>query len=142
VIERVVFDTSTLIGAALKVGSKPHQALMLAFELCVLCASEQLIAELTEVLNRSRFDRQLPQSNRHKFLAMIRQNAEIFLVDEVAASRLVPPCRDSSDNFVLALALASQADAIVSSDQDLQVLHPWNGIAILTPAQFLSQTEI
>jgi predicted nucleic acid-binding protein len=35
--------------------------------------------------------------------------------------------------------MAVQADAMVSSDQDLLVLHPWRGVAILTPAQFLAQ---
>jgi len=30
----------------------------------------------------------------------------------------------------------------VSSDQDLLVLTPWNGIPILSPAQFLSHAEI
>lgn len=138
-IERVVFDTSTVIGAALKVGSKPHQALMLALDFCVLCGSEQIMAELAEVLNRGYFERRLAQPDRDTFLAMIRKNVEICWVEETAVVSLDPPCRDVSDNFILALALAAQADAIVSSDQDLLVLHPWRGIAILTPAQFVSQ---
>ena len=50
---RVVVDTSALIGAALKVGSKPHQALMLALEHCVLCGSDQTMKEFAEVMNRS-----------------------------------------------------------------------------------------
>lgn len=141
-IERVVFDTSTMIGAALKVGSKPHQALMLALEFCVLYGSEQMIAELSEVLNRSYFDRYLTQPDRDRFLAMIRKNVETYWVDETAAVSLEPPCRDVSDNFILALALAAQADAIVSSDQDLLVLHPWRGIAIMTPAQFVEQFAV
>jgi hypothetical protein len=52
---------------------------------------------------------------------------------------LDPPCRDKKDNFILALALVAQADAIVRSDHDLLALHPWNGIPILTPAQFVAQ---
>jgi putative PIN family toxin of toxin-antitoxin system len=142
VIERVVFDTSTLIGAALKVGSKPHKALMLTIEFCVPCASEELIAELAEVLSRSYLDRRLTQSDRDRFLEMIRNNVEVYPVTKAAAAALDPRCRDADDNFILALALASQAEAIVSSDKDLLVLHPWNGIAILTPAQFLARAEI
>ncbi|MGA3131480.1 MAG: putative toxin-antitoxin system toxin component, PIN family [Terracidiphilus sp.] len=141
-IERVVFDTSTLIGAALKVGSKPHQALMLALDSCVLCGSDQLIAELAEVLSRGYFDRRLTQPDRDRFLAMIRKGVEIYWVDETAEVSLDPPCRDASDNFILALALAAQADAVVSSDHDLLVLNPWRGIPILTPAQFVSQLSV
>ena len=44
--------------------------------------------------------------------------------------------------MALALAQAGDADVIVSSDQDLLVLSPWNGIPILTPGQFLSQAAI
>jgi putative PIN family toxin of toxin-antitoxin system len=139
VIERVVFDTSTLIGAALKVGSKPHQALMLALDCCEICGCEQMITELAEVLNRSYFERRLARPNRDAFIAMIRNNVETYWVDEKSAGPLDPPCRDVSDNFILALALAAQADAIVSSDHDLLDLHPWREIAILTPAQFLAQ---
>ena len=31
----------------------------------------------------------------------------------------------------------AEAGAIVSGDQDLRVLHPWRGIAILRPAEYL-----
>ena len=38
----------------------------------------------------------------------------------------------------LALALAAEAEVIVSSDEDLLVLHPWRGISILNPAEFIT----
>ena len=37
------------------------------------------------------------------------------------------------DNRYLELALAARADAIVSGDDDLLVLHPWRGIQVLRP---------
>ena len=36
-----------------------------------------------------------------------------------------------------ALALACEADVLVSSDADLLVLHPWRGVPIVTPGDFL-----
>ena len=138
-IVRVVFDTSTLIGAILKAGSKPYQALRLALEFCVLCGNEQLLAELTEVLSRSYFDRRLSQFDRDSFLAMIRKNIEKNGIIQTNTVTLDPPCRDVSDDFILTLALATGADAIVTSDNDLLVLHPWRGLSVLTPAQFVSQ---
>ena len=50
-------------------------------------------------------------------------------------------CRDPKDNhfLALALALAAEADVLVSSDEDLLVLHPWRGIPIITPAEFLAR---
>ncbi len=38
----------------------------------------------------------------------------------------------------LELASAAGADAIVSGDEDLLVLHPWRGIPVLRPAAFLT----
>jgi hypothetical protein len=53
----VVFDTSTLIGAALRIGSPPDMALTLGFLRWEVCASTETLAELEEVLNRKKFDR-------------------------------------------------------------------------------------
>ncbi len=36
---------------------------------------------------------------------------------------------------------ASGADTIVSSDGDLLVLHPWRGVSILRPADYLAEAE-
>jgi len=35
-----------------------------------------------------------------------------------------PPCRDPKDDQFLVLARVAEADALVSSDEDLLVLHP------------------
>lgn len=51
-------------------------------------------------------------------------------------------CRDPNDDKYLVLAQAGSADVIVSSDDDLLVLHPWRGISIPSPADFLAASEI
>jgi putative PIN family toxin of toxin-antitoxin system len=50
----------------------------------------------------------------------------------------VTDCRDPKDDMYLELALAAGAETIVSSDDDLLVLHPWRGVRILRPADYLS----
>jgi predicted nucleic acid-binding protein len=50
----------------------------------------------------------------------------------------VTDCRDMADNKYLELAMAARADIIVSSDQDLRDLHPWRGVLILRPADYLA----
>ena len=47
-------------------------------------------------------------------------------------------CRDPKDDKYLELALAAGADMIVSSDGDLLALHPWRGVRILRPAEYLA----
>ena len=51
----------------------------------------------------------------------------------------VHDCRDPKDNKYLELALAADAQIIVSSDNDLLTLTPWRGIHILRPVEYLAQ---
>ena len=44
-------------------------------------------------------------------------------------------CRDPDDDEVLVLAIAAQADLIVSGDNDLLALQQFSGFPILSPAQ-------
>jgi len=53
----------------------------------------------------------------------------------------VTDCRDPDDNKFLELALSGKADLIITGDADLLSLHPWRGIAILSPADYLALSE-
>jgi predicted nucleic acid-binding protein len=46
-------------------------------------------------------------------------------------------CRDPRDDKFLEVAVNGRADAIVTGDQDLLVLNPFQGIPILSPAGYL-----
>jgi len=50
-----------------------------------------------------------------------------------------PACRDPDDDWVLATAIAGQAEAIVTGDGDLLALGAFQGVAILSPRQFLER---
>lgn len=51
----------------------------------------------------------------------------------------VPVCRDPDDDWVLATAVAGDAETIVTGDEDLLVLEAHRGIAILTPRQLIQR---
>lgn len=135
--ERVVLDTSTLVGAILLPRSVPRQAFMQALACGTLCASPATLAELERVLSRKKFDRYLDRDSRLDFFQRYRNQVLLFPVTEAAEMALPQACRDPRDNKFLALAAHCSADVLVSSDDDLLALNPWQGIPILTPAQFL-----
>ena len=137
-LRRLVIDTSTLVSAALRVDSIPHQALLKAFGSCDICASAETLTELQLVLDRKKFDRYLDRESRRAFVALIRRHAHLFAVQNADTLDIKPPCRDPGDTKFLTLALTATADALISSDDDLLVLHPWRRIPILSPAQFLN----
>lgn len=102
-----------------------------------LISSPTLLAELARVIDRPKFDVILLRTNtsRTRALAEVRLLAEVIDPPSLAQ----PVCRDKDDDAVLALALASQADMVVSGDDDLLVLQSFEGVPILTPAQALQQ---
>lgn len=135
---RLVLDTSTLVSAALRVGSTPHQALALALSTGEVCVSVSTLAELDAVLMRPKFDAYQSRDVRRAFLAMVRKHATLVLVSADDEAKAVPVCRDPKDNQFLALMLACGADVLVSSDADLLALHPWQGLPVLSPQAFLT----
>jgi putative PIN family toxin of toxin-antitoxin system len=138
---RVVFDTSTLVSAALRVGSIPYQALLNALAICDLCACAETLAELEQVLDREKFDRYLDRPSRQEFVALIRRNSHLFSIENIDLTTIEPSCRDGKDNKFLALTLAAETDLLISSDEDLLVLSPWHQIRIVRPTEFLARSE-
>jgi putative PIN family toxin of toxin-antitoxin system len=137
-LRRVVLDTRTLVGAALKPGSVPHQALGRALARCEVCASVQTWLELERVMRRDRLDRYLGRDAGVEFAALMRQCMHFFAVTPADEAALQPRCRDAKDAKFLALVQVCRADVLVSSDDDLLVLNPWHRVPVLRPAEFLS----
>ena len=130
---RFVFDTNAIVSALLFERSVPAQAFFAVLGQHEILVSAETVAELTEVLGRRKFDRYLTLEEREQFL--IRLLIETILV-EVHEELLV--CRDAKDNKFLELAVAGGATCVISGDDDLLCLHPFRGIAIVTPAEFLA----
>lgn len=129
---RAVIDTNVLLSGLLWHGA-PHALLQAVRDgSLILVSSPALLAELERVIHRPKFDAILARSatSRDRSLAEVRQLAEIV----EPAPLPQPVCRDPDDDAVLALALAAQADLIVSGDDDLLALGTYQGIPIVAPA--------
>ena len=137
--QRVVIDTSTLIGAVLRPNSIPRRAFLAALDTFSLCVNQATLDELREVMHRPKFDRYTPMQERVNFLALVTARSVLWEMDIRSEQAATNACRDPKDAKFLALALACKATTLVSSDGDLLVLNPWQGISICTPAAFLSQ---
>ncbi len=136
---RVVFDTSTLISAALRPGSTPWRALSLALRFCEVCASRQTLDELWNVARREKFDRYLGRIERENFVRELERGMRLIERSEDREPAPQAACRDPKDQKFLELAFEADAGTIISSDEDLLVLDPWHGIRILRPAEFVER---
>lgn len=129
-----VFDTNTLISAALFSQSIPRQALDKALLMGFVLVSEPTTVELLAVLLRTKFDRYLQREKRELFLASLLQQTQLIAIVEA-----ITACRDVKDDKFLEVAVNGRATALVTGDDDLLVLHPYRGIAIVNPRDFLNQ---
>lgn len=129
---RIVLDTGVVVSAVLLPHSVPRQAFDLAVARGPLLVSDQTVAELDEVLRRPKFDKYVSESQRLEFLAALLRDAEVVEVHDV-----VTVCRDLKDNKFLELAVSGKGSHIVTGDLDLLTLHPFRGIAIVSPQSFL-----
>jgi putative PIN family toxin of toxin-antitoxin system len=102
-----------------------------AFELVL---SSAIVAEVDRALESSKIRRYIARASEARlWLADIAALAD--LVGDIG--RLSHACRDPNDEFVLAAATEGRAQAIVTGDADLLTLVEHEGIAIVTPKQFL-----
>jgi putative PIN family toxin of toxin-antitoxin system len=123
-----VLDTNVLVAALMARGTC-NDLLEHCVRHHVVISSRPLLDELRDVLTRK--FRQRATDVR----ATVRLFEERFtLVTPVQIE--APVCRDNDDDVVLATALAGECVAIVTGDQDLLILDPFQGIRVLTPAAY------
>jgi len=122
---KIVFDTNVLFSAFVA-----HGACAGLYEECLLRArvvvSQAILVELRgKLVAKAR----LSPGEAEEVVQAVAADAEVVAPRQLPA----PVCRDPDDDMVLATALAANATAIVSGDQDLLVLGTFKGIPILTP---------
>lgn len=100
-----------------------------------LLISRDTIEELSSVLQRKGFEKYISEEERMEFLVALANACTL-----VETSERVSACRDPRDDKFLELAVNGGATCIVTGDHDLLVLHPFRGIAIVSPRQFLECT--
>ncbi len=125
----VVADTSVCV-SALVFGGIPQAALETALNPPYrLAVSQNLKDELFETLGQ-KFGWSAER------LSLV---SEMLWADALwCEPAIVEASRDPDDNHVLGCALSARAEIIITGDKDLLVLHPFDAIAVLTPAQFLA----
>jgi len=130
---RLVVDTNVVLSAILFPGSVPGRALDRS-QGSVVLASKFTLQELKEVAERSRFDRYVEAEKWRRLVAeYVRAVAAVDIPFPIRA------CRDPRDDKFLEVAVHGRANLIVTGDMDLLALHPFRGIAILSPADYLRQ---
>lgn len=132
---RAVADPGVFVSALIGREPKAAPALLvgeLLQERWRLVASPLLHEELSGVLLRPKFRRYASEDEVHLFVLRLLERAE--LVDDPAERLRVTA--DPKDDYLVALASAAEADALISGDRHLTTLaRP--PVPVMTPRAFL-----
>jgi putative PIN family toxin of toxin-antitoxin system len=130
---RVVVDANVLVSAVISQAGPPRQIVQAwVDERFELIASPALLDELRDVLALPRFRRWVSSEVANAFIDGLAENS--MIVDHPPAQPGLSP--DPDDDYLIALARATNADYLVSGDRHLldiaDAVPP-----VLTPRQFL-----
>lgn len=134
---RAVIDTNILVRSILNPNGPTGRLLNeLRAGRFRLLYSEPLLEEIADVLARPRF--------RDKYKVTVDDISDILSLivqegEEVSPSAPIEACRDAKDNKVLEAAFFGRADVIVTGDEDLFALDPFEGIRVLDLPEFLAR---
>jgi len=130
---RAVADTNVVVSGLLWLGMPGRILEAAANGRVSLFTSPALVRELFEVMNVPKLARRLEAAGLPPEELMQRYLDVVMLVEPQAVPNVVPD--DPDDNEVVAAAIASEADLIISGDGHLLDLGRHAGIRIITPAQ-------
>ena len=132
--ERIVADTNLLVSRLLLPQSLPAQAVRKAVDEGQLLVSDATLGELADVLSRAKFDPYVSLEDRQDFIRVLNRVAERLIV-----TAPIKACREPKDDKFLEVALNGEANLILTGDRDLLALHPFRGVDILSPREYLER---
>jgi len=133
---KAVADTSVIVSGLIWGGPPASLLDRAAKRLFHLKTSEEILAEVQEVLQRPHLAENLRVRGRtpEGVLAVYREVAEIVTPADVP---LPAELRDPDDLLILRCAVGAGAMAIITGDHDLLTMKEFAGIPIVTPRLFL-----
>jgi hypothetical protein len=114
--KRVVLDTNLWISFLIS-GKFAALDKLLEKDVLIFLFSEELLSEFLNVAKRPKFKKLISEDDLTDIFRLLQHHSEFIHV-----TSKVSRCRDSKDNFLLALCADGQADFLVTGDADLIVL--------------------
>lgn len=127
---KAVFDTSVLIAALMTEGLCSSLLIRARRRDFDLILSNDIIREFKNTLTKKI---KLSSADVSEITAIIKE-AAIEVIDQPAPIARI--CRDKDDDMVIACAVSTDADYIVTGDEDLLVLKRYKNIVIINPRNF------
>lgn len=114
--KKIIFDTNLWLSFLI---SKKYNQIddLISVRKIQLIFSTELIEEFIAVAQRPKFEKYFSKNDIEDILRLLEYHGKLV---EICSNIAI--CRDHKDNFLLNLALDSEADYLVTGDEDLLVL--------------------
>ncbi|MDK9719648.1 MAG: putative toxin-antitoxin system toxin component, PIN family [Rhodospirillales bacterium] len=137
VLPSIVIDTNVWISSFLWSSKTLDAVLTIAKTKFQIIGSHETLAEIAATFSKPKFTSKMSFKERQLLFDIVVRNTLIVEICET-----VSDCRDPRDNKFLELAVSGGANQIITGDGDLLALHPWRGVSILTPRQFVEANAL
>ena len=132
---KVTLDTNIVISGLISLDGPPARVLDMWVEGRIsVCVSPALVEETLSVITRPKFKSLGTVDERQAIITGLFEHADIVLPSTI----ITVIENDDADNRVLECAVSGGVDVIVSGDSHLLDLGTYEGISIVTPAEFLA----
>ncbi|MDD1415617.1 putative toxin-antitoxin system toxin component, PIN family [Dolichospermum sp. ST_con] len=131
----IVIDTNILISAALSPDGTARKALNKVYKEVKIAQSEETYQELSTRIYKHKFDKYISDAERQEFLDVVNKYSQFI---EITSQ--INICRDADDNKFLDLTQDTNAEFLITGDQDLLSLKvlPEYQNKIITPREFIT----
>ena len=131
----IVIDTNILISATLSPDGTARKALDKVYQQFKIAQSEETYQELSTRIYKPKFDKYISNAERQDFLDVVKKYSQFIKI-----TSQINICRDADDNKFLDLVKDSNAEFLITGDQDLlslKILGEYQN-QIITPREFLT----
>src|ERR1700733_406917 len=129
---RVVIDTNILVSFAIRPNPDFEKIFDHTAAHGVSLVSEDTIAELFDVMSRTKFRKYVPLDQSIDYVEWY-----VGISQQVIVTEHVVACRDPKDDKFLSLAVSGKADCIIAGDHHLLDMGKFNDIPVYRPAEFI-----
>jgi uncharacterized protein len=131
---RVVVDCNIFISILIGGSMKPLRDFLLS-DRVRLVISEDLLAEIADVGERSHVRKYFDHDKLQAFISLLREFGDL-VEDPTNRPKIA---RDPDDDYLLALSKKAKADVLVTGDKGLLVLGDHGRTRIMKPKEFIKE---
>lgn len=134
-IYKIIIDTNLWVSFLISKNLNQLDKLIQTKRLKIIF-SEELLTEFIDVVSRPKFKKYFPKKDIENILHYFDDYGELVqVISEVQI------CRDKKDDFLLNLSLDSDADYLITGDNDLLILKQIGNTKVINIQDFINQLE-